>query len=133
MTRLLHKRHARQVRLAPEVSAPRRAREFLARACADWHAEQFTDTGQLVISELVSNAVLHSGTAIEVDLRFDHGQLRLSVHDWGGGMPIVVPPQERGIGGLGLELVSRATQAWGVTPDPRGGKDVWCVLSSGSA
>jgi anti-sigma regulatory factor (Ser/Thr protein kinase) len=121
------------MRFTPEVTTPRRAREFLARACADWHAEQYTEIGQLVISELVTNAVLHSGTDIEVELQFDHGRLRMRVHDWGSGMPMVVPPRERRVGGVGLELVSRAAQSWGVTPDPRGGKDVWCVLSSGSA
>lgn len=82
-----------------------------------------------MISELVSNAVLHSGTAIEIELRFDGNRLTLRVHDDGDGLPAVVPAAQRTIGGVGLDLVSRVAQSWGVTPDPRGGKDVWCVLS----
>jgi anti-sigma regulatory factor (Ser/Thr protein kinase) len=85
-----------------------------------------------VISELVSNAVLHSGTEIEVELRFEHGELRMRVHDGGDGMPAIVPPEQRTLGGVGLDLVARATRSWGVTPDPHGGKDVWCVLSEDS-
>jgi anti-sigma regulatory factor (Ser/Thr protein kinase) len=119
----------KRVWLAPEVTAPRRARDFVARACTAWDAEQFAQTGQLVVSELVSNAVLHSGTEIEVELRFERGLLRVSVHDDGPGLPAVVPQEERTIGGVGLDLVSQATESWGVTLNPRGGKDVWCVLS----
>ena len=121
----------RRARLSPETTAPRRARDLVAQACAAWHGEQFTELGQLVISELVSNAVLHSGTEIEVELRLDEqDRLILRVHDDGDGVPAIVPPDHRTIGGVGLDLVSRVAQSWGVTPDPRGGKDVWCVLSS---
>jgi anti-sigma regulatory factor (Ser/Thr protein kinase) len=124
---------SRRTRLAPEVTAPRRARDFVAQACAAWHAEQFSELGQLVVSELVSNAVLHSGTGIELELRLERTQLRLQVHDDGGGVPAIVPEEERTVGGVGLGLVSRAVQSWGVTADPRGGKDVWCVLVDGQA
>lgn len=119
------------LRLEAEVTAPRAARDFVARACASEHGEQYSELGQLVISELVSNAVLHSGTAIEIEVRVEPDRLWLRVHDEGDGMPAVVPPQSRNVGGVGLELVSRLASAWGVTPDPLGGKDVWCVLSAG--
>jgi len=117
-------------RLSAETTAPRRARDLVAQACAAWHGEQFLEIGQLVISELVSNAVLHSGTAIEVELRLEGDRLIMRVHDEGAGLPVVVPPGQRAIGGVGLDLVSRVAQSWGVTPDPRGGKDVWCVIAS---
>lgn len=120
-----------RLRLAAEVTAPREARDFVAQACASGHGEQYSELGQLVISELVSNAVRHSGTAIEIEVRLEPDRLWLCVHDEGAGMPMIVPPGSRTIGGVGLELVSRVSSAWGVTPDPRGGKDVWCVLPSG--
>jgi len=116
------------LRLAAEVTAPRAARELVARACAAVHGEQYVELGQLVVSELVSNAVLHTGTAIEVEVRLAEDRLWLRVHDQGEGMPAIVAPEQRTVGGVGLELVSRVAQSWGVTPDPRGGKDVWCVL-----
>ncbi|MBS2961672.1 ATP-binding protein [Actinocrinis puniceicyclus] len=121
----------RLARLNPETTAPRRARDLVAEACAAWHREPLAELAQLVISELVSNAVLHSdaGTAIEVELRVDADRLLLRVHDDGGGMPQVVPTARRTVGGVGLDLVSRVAQSWGVTPDMHGGKDVWCVLA----
>lgn len=120
----------RRLFLTPETTAPGRARDFVARACAAWHGEQYSEIGQLVVSELVSNAVVHSGTAIEVEVRLDGDRLRLSVHDDGDGVPRVVPPDRRIIGGVGLDLVSRVARSWGVTADPHGGKDVWCELSA---
>jgi anti-sigma regulatory factor (Ser/Thr protein kinase) len=121
------------LRLAADVTAPRTARELVARACVAGHAEHFLDLGQLVISELVTNAVRHSGTAIEVEVRLERDRLFLRVHDEGDGVPAIVPPELRTIGGVGLALVDQAAESWGVTPDPRGGKDVWCVLAAGSA
>jgi two-component sensor histidine kinase len=119
----------RLARLAPETTAPRRARDLVADACTAWHREQFAELAQLVISELVTNAVVHSGTAIEVELRVDADRLLMRVHDDGGGLPEVVPSARRVVGGVGLDLVSQVAESWGVTPDPRGGKDVWCVLT----
>lgn len=124
----------RLLRLAPELTAPSVARDFVARACAAWHGEQYCELGQLVVSELVSNAVLHSGTAIEVEILLDRDRLWLRVHDESDGIPALVPRGPRAIGGVGLELVSKVAQSWGVTPDPHGGKDVWCaLLPSGEA
>ena len=120
----------RLARLSPEATAPRRARALVAQMCAAWHREQLSDVGQLVISELVTNAVVHAGTPIDVEVQVEQDALLLRVHDDGDGLPAVVPPERRTVGGVGLDLVSRVSQSWGVTPDPRGGKDVWCVLSS---
>ncbi|MGH3415133.1 MAG: ATP-binding protein [Actinocrinis sp.] len=118
-----------RIRLASESTAPRRARDFLAAACARWDASRFLETGGLVLSELVSNAVRHTGTEVEVLLQLDRERLLIQVHDDGDGLPAVVPQIRRTIGGNGLDIVSRLAESWGVTPDPRGGKSVWCVLA----
>jgi anti-sigma regulatory factor (Ser/Thr protein kinase) len=118
-----------RIRLASEATAPRRARDFLAAVCAGWDARRFTEPGGLVLSELVSNAVRHTGTEVEVRLQLADGRLRIEVHDGGGGRPQVVPPERRTIGGNGLDIVSRLAESWGVNPDGNGGKSVWCVLA----
>ncbi len=123
----------RRLRLDPEVTAPRAARDFVARACSQWHLRELAEPARLVVSELVSNAVVHSGTGIEVELSLDGGALHMRVHDDGEGLPAIMPHGQRTIGGVGLEMVSRAVESWGVTPDPHGGKDVWCVLAGGQA
>jgi anti-sigma regulatory factor (Ser/Thr protein kinase) len=119
----------KRIRLAPEATAPRRARDFLAAVCAGWNERRYTEVGGLVLSELVSNAVRHTGTEIEVRLQLAGDRLRIEVHDGGSGQPRVVPPERRTIGGNGLDIVSRLAESWGVSPDGDGGKSVWCVLA----
>jgi anti-sigma regulatory factor (Ser/Thr protein kinase) len=115
--------------LASRPTAPREAREFLAQACAAWGVTRFVELGSLVVSELVSNAVMHTGTEIGVQVQLEQGCLRIDVHDHGGGLPAIVPPGEWDIGGVGLEIVSRCARQWGSTPDGQGGKHVWAVLA----
>ena len=118
-----------RLRLAADTTAPRRARDFLGAACAEWDTPGFVEVGGLVLSELVSNAVLHVGGFIDVSLRIADGLLSIEVRDDGGGVPAVVPPARRTVGGNGLDIVSRLTRSWGVTPDPDGGKTVWCLVA----
>ncbi|MDQ3107794.1 MAG: ATP-binding protein, partial [Actinomycetota bacterium] len=54
--------------LTPEPSSSRACRRFLTATLASWGADEFTDDGMLLSSELVTNAVLHAGTEIEVVL-----------------------------------------------------------------
>ncbi len=118
-----------RIRLASESTAPRSARDFLTAVCTRWDVTHFLNSGGLVLSELVSNAVRHAGTEVEVLLQLDRERLLIQVHDKGDGLPAVVPEPLRTIGGNGLDIVSRLAESWGVTPDPRGGKSVWCVLA----
>jgi anti-sigma regulatory factor (Ser/Thr protein kinase) len=120
--------NTRRLRLHAQATAPRQARDFLAEACASWHAEQFIEPGRLALSELVSNAVVHAGTELDVDLRLADGALTMSVHDTGPGVPRAAVPDPRAIGGRGLDIVARTAESWGVALDAVGGKSVWCVL-----
>ena len=118
----------RSLRLTGGVGAPRLARDFLAATCSEWRAEQFVETGSLVVSELVSNAVLHAGTDLAVDLEFTGARLTMRVHDRSPALPEPAVARPSGAGGHGLEIVAQIAESWGVDPDPGGGKNVWCVL-----
>jgi anti-sigma regulatory factor (Ser/Thr protein kinase) len=132
--------HNQRLTLDAKVTAPRQARDFLAAACSAWRAEQFIAPASLVLSELVSNAVMHAGTALDVQLRLTDDVLLLSVHDTGPGMPPSVMPQSviqqpgqpdlLSVGGHGLDIVSQMSETWGVAPDPgkNTGKSVWCLM-----
>ncbi len=120
--------HNQRLRFDAQVTAPRQARVFLAAACAAWRAERFLEPASLVLSELVSNAVVHAGTEVDVLLRLDDGALLVSVHDTSSDMPKPGVPDAYSIGGHGLDIVSRLSESWGVAPDAEGGKSVWCVL-----
>lgn len=115
------------LRLPPEASAPGRARSFVEAVCRRWSAPEFAVDGGLVVSELVTNAVRHAGTAIVIRLVLGEGGLTVRVADQGPGVPHVVPPDERLVGGRGLAIVEELADAWGVDAD-RGGKAVWCFL-----
>jgi CheY-like chemotaxis protein/anti-sigma regulatory factor (Ser/Thr protein kinase) len=105
------------------------ARQLVHRRCTAWGCGgPASDDASAVVSELVSNAVLHAGTGCVLSLRFRPPTLRLEVEDLGPGMPDV---QFTGIGdehGRGLLLVNALCAAWGAEPAPGGGKRVWAEL-----
>lgn len=108
--------------------APGRARAFLARFVRTEGAEQYADDGQLVVSELVTNAVQHGGTEMSVDLELTGAGLEVGVFDDGPGEPRITPLARREMGGRGLALVATIAQEWGVQIAKCGGKRVWCLL-----
>ena len=77
------------LRLRPGRRAPGEARAFLATAAGAWAVEQVDlDDATLVLDELVTNAVLHAGTEIEVMLNVLPGRLRLAVADQARPVPL---------------------------------------------
>ena|SRR5437764_529905 len=86
----------------------------------------------LVASELVTNAVRHSGCTEREDIdvavrRFDH-HLMITVHDPGGsqGEARIPPLEECAVEGLGLRIVEELTSRWG--SERRDGYVVWAEL-----
>ena len=107
------------------------ARRFLRTTLSDWDAEALEWRATQALSELVTNAVLHAGTAVTVRLELvGAGHLRLEVRD--GSVRV---PQQRRYGtqattGRGIALVDGLSDRWGVDATG-GGKTVWCELSGG--
>ena len=90
-----------------------------------------TGPATVVISELVSNAVEHAGTDLDVKVTLRGRYLHLSVHDGSPLPPVPVAVIENGplvaVRGRGLHLVAGYATAWGSTP-VSGGKTVWATL-----
>ena len=80
----------------------------------------------LVVSELVTNAVLHAHTPARFVLRWDGRCARIEVTDGDHQLPRV-PVEAPAIGGRGLFLVDRLSTAWGSDPSPSG-KTVWATV-----
>jgi anti-sigma regulatory factor (Ser/Thr protein kinase) len=86
----------------------------------------------LLVSELVSNAVLHSnapsasGILLQAQL-LDEGAVRIEVIDRGSGFSVTPRDPTRPIGGFGLYLVDKQATRWGV--DREGGTRVWFELA----
>jgi len=79
----------------------------------------------LLTSELVTNAVIHATTPVELTLSGHDGRLRVLVEDGDDRIPAPVPIERSGPhGGFGLQIVERLASAWGVAPRDNG-KAVW--------
>jgi anti-sigma regulatory factor (Ser/Thr protein kinase) len=86
------------------------------------------DDACLVLSELVSNALLHGGEAAAVGWRVVGDHLHLGVADTTtAGLPVHDGTCGRE-GGRGLFLVDQLAKEWGVRPLGALGKEVWCRL-----
>lgn len=112
------------MRLEPDQTAPTHARRFAQLwAAGEGFPKMVVDDVALVVTELVTNAVLHGEPPIEVDLTNSSGKVRGHVSDGSTVMPRHIPsPDERG--GFGLRIVDSRTASWGVTSN-EGGKSVW--------
>jgi len=110
-------------------TSPARAREFLRRATCVEHQGHVLEDAVLLVSEVVTNSVVHGGPPIvvAVDCESTTG-LRVRVRDGNRDLP---KPRDAGVweeGGRGLGLVERLSDDWGVDPEPGDGKQVWFVL-----
>jgi anti-sigma regulatory factor (Ser/Thr protein kinase) len=113
------------LRLVASPDAVGQARELVARACLSWGLEQFNEPGRLIVSELVTNAILHTGTGISVIISRRVRGLHIAVADGAPHQPRV--PNQRIGGGRGLRLVDGSAVRWGIVPTPDG-KVVWATL-----
>ncbi|MFI2206216.1 SpoIIE family protein phosphatase [Streptomyces sp. NPDC020192] len=105
------------------------ARRFTRRTLRAWGVSPDTmDTALLVVSELVTNALVHTDGQVRLDLSLINHRLRLSVADASPRSP--VKPTSIGweaTGGRGILLVEAVSVAWGTVP-VSGGKQVWADL-----
>ncbi|RZU17947.1 SpoIIE family protein phosphatase [Streptomyces sp. BK239] len=99
------------------------ARKAATRRLADWELEELSFTTELVVSELVTNAIRYAVGPIR--LRLIRGRaLVCEVHDGGATAPRLRHPRTTDEGGRGLLLVSQLTRRWGTRFTPEG-KIIW--------
>jgi anti-sigma regulatory factor (Ser/Thr protein kinase) len=105
------------------------ARALTERVLTGWGIADLIADAQVVVSELVTNALVHAGTSAELRLAHHHRSLRIAVVDHGPGTPDPHAPSEARIGGRGLQIVDAISNAWGVENITGDGKLVWAELS----
>ncbi|MFD7631875.1 SpoIIE family protein phosphatase [Streptomyces sp. NPDC059851] len=112
--------------LDPEETAPGRARRFARRALGRWGLEELEDSVELLVSEVVTNAVRYAERPVTLRLlRTD--VLRCEVGDDSPQLPRQRRARETDEGGRGLFLVNRMARRWGATR-LSSGKVVWFEL-----
>ncbi|MEV6000856.1 ATP-binding protein [Streptomyces griseomycini] len=86
---------------------------------------RITEDAVLLVSELVGNAVRHTGARVfGLRLRRRRGWIRVEVRDPSRGLPCLMPVQDMDVSGRGLFLVDKLADRWGVDLLPRG-KTTW--------
>jgi anti-sigma regulatory factor (Ser/Thr protein kinase) len=108
--------------------APRQARLFLAEAHCPAHNTGVLDEATLLVSELVTNALLHGAPPITMELECDGSEgMQVRVSDGSEARPALAHPDSEDEHGRGVALVDILSDAWGVDPTPNG-KAVWFRL-----
>ena len=79
---------------------------------------------ELLVSELVTNAVLHASSAARLDVHVSRTSIRVEVFDEDARLPEPKDADDRATGGRGLLLVDRIASRWG-SESKQGGKVVW--------
>lgn len=113
--------------LGEATTSPRVARDVVARALERWGVPQARDTVVLLVSELVTNAVLHAQAAPEMYLYWNGQSVRVEVSDADQRQPIRQPRPGLETAGRGLGLVEDLSTSWGTYLD-QGRKVVWFEL-----
>ncbi|MCI3278475.1 SpoIIE family protein phosphatase [Streptomyces cylindrosporus] len=103
------------------------ARKEATRQLTEWGLEDLAFTTELVVSELVTNAIRYADGPIRLRLIRDRA-LICEVSDGGATAPHLRHPRTTDEGGRGLLLVSQFTQRWGTRFVPEG-KVIWAEQS----
>ena len=119
-----------QLRLAPHAMSVRTARQFVRRASHKWSLyPDLADDALVVMTELVTNALVHAGTDVEIRLQLTPRSLNLAVRDGvRGELPHILDDHPVAEAGRGLRVVNRLSRAWGYE-EVDDGKEVWASLA----
>lgn len=116
--------------LLPSRRAPAQARRAVREFAAAAGSVNTAETAELLVSELVTNAVTHGRGTVTLLLEYDVRGLEVTVCDDSPALPAVADADPLSLGGRGLHLVEVLADAWGVSSDSAGpGKGVWFRLS----
>ncbi|WP_157873382.1 ATP-binding protein, partial [Streptomyces neyagawaensis] len=130
-TRALGEEQVADWDLEADPAAVGRARANVARQLAVWGLEELDFLAELVVSELVTNAIRYGRPPIRLRLIHDR-TLLCEVSDAGSTTPHLRRARVFDEGGRGLLLVAQLAERWG-TRHARHGKTVWAELNASTA
>jgi anti-sigma regulatory factor (Ser/Thr protein kinase) len=120
-----------EVSLPPHPSSVGQARRFVRDQLAALGVQDPGGSAELVVSELVTNAVIHAGTSVAVLVARDGAGARVEVSDGSAVMPGLRVVTAGSSSGRGLTLVEHFARRWGAERTPAG-KVVWFVVGPGN-
>ncbi|MFJ1967757.1 SpoIIE family protein phosphatase [Streptomyces sp. NPDC087903] len=122
-TRALPADHVAEWQVPSEPAAVGKVRSLVSRQLAGWGLDELTFTTELILSELVTNAIRYGGDSVEVRVLFDRS-LVCEVFDSSSTSPHLRYAAMTDEGGRGLFLVAQLSERWGTRYTPAG-KVIW--------
>jgi anti-sigma regulatory factor (Ser/Thr protein kinase) len=115
--------------LEPTGFAPAQARKAMRQLVCLLVPADIADIAELLVSELVTNAITHGTGPVRLVIDCDKQCLSVTVGDDNPDPPELQPERMMATGGRGLRMIETLASAWGVRQRPdRPGKDVWFRL-----
>lgn len=124
------------IELPPERSAAASARRFTRDVAAPWQLDPDVQADvELLVSELVTNAVLHARSPARLTIERQGDHVRVSVGDDSSTQPRLRDYGAEAVTGRGIFLVDQISERWGVEPEVNGqdGKRVWFEIAATNA
>jgi anti-sigma regulatory factor (Ser/Thr protein kinase) len=120
------------IRLQPTESVVAEARALVTSYLEERRMpEALVLDAALATSELVTNALVHGRSPVELRMRIEGPEVLIEVRDRATYQPRKLRPDELDEHGRGLQIVAAIAVRWGTRPTEYG-KAVWCVLSARS-
>lgn len=113
-------------RFPPDTRCVAEARAFVRAALEPKVPRDALDEIEVVVSELVTNAVVHVRQPVELTIDAN-GSVRVEVVDESPDQPEARAPQSTETSGRGMHIVEQFCDRWGVHVRD-GGKCVWCEI-----
>ncbi|NGN65416.1 SpoIIE family protein phosphatase [Streptomyces sp. A7024] len=112
--------------IGPRAEEVLLARRLVRGKLTDWGLDRMSDTAELLVSEVVTNAVRHAGGSSQIGLRLVRARdaLLCEVTDDEPAMPVLLDSGVEDEFGRGLRIVSRLARGWGASR-LAAGKSVW--------
>ena len=122
-----------RIELQPAPESVAAARRWSVQRAEQAGFGELRDTVALLVSEVVSNVVLHARTPCELSVATSGQQVRVEVRDGHDRLPGVTRSRDPlSSSGRGMVLVEALSDAHGSTALPGGGKVVWFQLAGPS-
>ena len=106
------------------------SRAFVATTLRRWGLDDLVMDAELLTSELVTNALIHARTEVQIAVAVADGSAEIGITDGALDVPKQRASSDRSEGGRGLRLVDAVAQEWGVA-NVGSGKQVWFRLDVG--
>lgn len=120
---------SRMTTLGQDIRSGAVARRFMEETLEGWgDTADLLDVVNLLVTELVTNAVIHAASEAEVAVVLTPAALRVEVSDASERLPEAKDADDWDTSGRGVSLVDTLAERWGIDTRP-GGKTIWFELA----